>query len=120
VLVLAGLGLLAGLAVWLLRGHRGVIVLAALAAGMIAAALIAWQLGELLGPGPTHERLADVGATVTTGLRLGAVAAVAVGPFVAVLTYLVASTLTSRDDLGRTDRQPEPRPAGLPAPQTAA
>jgi hypothetical protein len=37
---------------------------------------------------------------------LGAVAAVAVGPFVAVLTYLVASTLTSRDDLGRPQPQP--------------
>jgi hypothetical protein len=57
---------------------------------------------------------------VTTGLRLGAVAAVAVGPFVAILTYVVASTLTSRDDLGRTGGQPAPRPAGLPAQQTAA
>jgi LPXTG-motif cell wall-anchored protein len=120
VLVLAGLGLLAGLAVWLLRRHRGVVVLAALAAGMIAAALVAWQLGELLGPGPTPERLADVGATVTTGLRLGAVAAVAVGPFVAILTYVVASTLTSRDDLGRSSGQPAPRRAGRPAQQPAA
>jgi LPXTG-motif cell wall-anchored protein len=119
VLILAGLGLLAGLGVWLLRRHRGVVVLAALAAGMIAAALVAWQLGELLGPGPTREQLADVGATVTTGLRLRAVAAVAVGPFVAVLTYLVAGTLTSRDDLGRTDGQPAPRPVGLAAQQRA-
>ena len=117
VLVLAGLGLLAGLAVWLLRRHRGVVALAALAAGMIAAALVAWQLGELLGPHPTGAQLTEVGATVITGLRLGAVAAVAVGPFVAVLTYLVASTLISRDDLGRTD---EGQPAQLPAQQPAA
>jgi LPXTG-motif cell wall-anchored protein len=120
VLILAGLGLLAGLAVWLLRRHRGVVALTALAAGMIAAALVAWQLGELLGSGPTAAQLADVGTTVTTRLRLGAVAAVAVGPFVAVLTYLVASTVTSRDDLGRADDgQPAPQPAGLSAQQPA-
>jgi hypothetical protein len=110
VLVLAGLGLLAGLAVWRLRRHRGVVILGALAAGMIAAALVAWQLGHLLAPGPTHAELADVGRTITTGLQLGAIAAVAVGPFVAVLTYLVATTLTSRDDLGREDRGREPAP----------
>jgi LPXTG-motif cell wall-anchored protein len=102
-LLLAGLGVLAGLGGWLLRRHRGVVVLTALAAGMLAAALVAWQLGELLGRGPTEEELAGVGNTVTTGLRLGAVAAVAVGPFVAVLVYLVAAGLTSREDLGRDD-----------------
>ncbi|SDX96100.1 Protein of unknown function [Modestobacter sp. DSM 44400] len=113
VLVLATLGLLAGLAVWLLRRHRGVVVLAALAAGMIAAALVAWQLGQLVAASPTDTELAEVGGTVTTGLRLGAVAAVAVGPFVAVLTYLVATTLTSRDDLGRDDVVSQP--AAVPA-----
>jgi hypothetical protein len=82
---------------------------------MIAASLVAWQVGQLLGPGPTDEQLADVGTTVTTGLQLGAVAAVAVGPFLAVLTYLVATTLASRDDLGRDDE-----PAGsVPAPPAA-
>jgi hypothetical protein len=116
VLVLAALGLLAGVAVWLMRRHRGVVVLVALAAGMIAASLVAWQLGALLDPGPTRAQLADVGGTVTTGLRLGAVAAVAVGPFVAVLTYLVGSTVTSRDDLGRTEAAGR---TGVPAEQPA-
>jgi hypothetical protein len=121
VLVLAGLGVLAGIAVWLRRRARGVVALAALAAGMIAASLVAWQVGQLLGPGPTDQQLADVGATVTTGLRLGAVAAVSVGPFLAVLTYLVATSFSARDDLGRDDDQPadggtgEPD-AGSPAP----
>jgi hypothetical protein len=114
VLVLAGLGVLAGIAVWLRRRARGVVALTALAAGMIAASLIAWQVGELLGPRPTDEQLADVGATVTTGVQLGAVAAVAVGPFLAVLTYLVATTMTARDDLGRDDDPPVDAPAGAP------
>jgi hypothetical protein len=118
-LLLAGLGLLAGLTVWLLRRHRGVVVLMALAAGMIAAALVAWQLGQLLAPGPTDAELADVGGTVTTGLRLGAVAAVAVGPFVAVLTYLVATALTSSDDLGRPAGPETPRPVAVPEEQAA-
>jgi hypothetical protein len=118
-MVLAGLGLLAGLAGWLLRRHRGVVVLGALAAGMIAAALVAWQLGQLLAPGPTEAELADVGRTVTTGVRLGAVAAVAVGPFLAVLSYLVAATMTSRDDLGREDQDLQPAPAAAPVEQPA-
>ncbi|MBY3552106.1 DUF2567 domain-containing protein [Modestobacter lapidis] len=116
-LVLAGLGLLAGVAVWLRRRARGVVALAGLATGMIAASLVAWQVGELLGPGPTDEQLAEVGATVTTGLQLGAVAAVAVGPFVAVLTYLVATTMAARDDLGRED---EAATGAIPAQPVAA
>jgi LPXTG-motif cell wall-anchored protein len=121
VLILAGLGLLAGIGVWLRRRRRGVLTLTALATGVLAAGVVAWQLGEWSGPGPTDAQLADVGATVTTGLSLGATAALAVGPFVAVLCYLVATSLTSRDDLGRTDEQPPlepPRPPLPPVPPT--
>jgi hypothetical protein len=114
VLVLAGLGVLAGVAVWLRRRARGVVAVTALATGMIAASLVAWQVGQLLGPGPTDEQLAEVGATVTTGLQLGAVAAVAVGPFLAVLTYLVATTMTARDDLGRDEEAPPGAPTAPP------
>jgi hypothetical protein len=116
VLVLAGLGVLAGTAVWLRRRARGVVTLTALAAGMIAASLVTWQVGQLLGPGPTDAELAEVGGTVTTGLQLGAVAAVAVGPFLAVLTYLVATTMVARDDLGRDDDGDGGTPAVAPLP----
>ncbi|MGY1746192.1 LPXTG cell wall anchor domain-containing protein [Blastococcus sp. SYSU D00695] len=112
VLVMAGLGLLAGLAGWALRRRRGVTVLAALAAGPGLAGVLAWQLGELLGAGPTREDLADVGATVTTRLELQSLPALAVAPFVAVLVYVVATLLASGEDLGRT---PERAPAGPPA-----
>ena len=118
VLVLAALGLLAGLVVWRLRSRRGALVLAALATGMLAAGVVAWQLGAALGAGPTEAELAEVGRTVTTGLGLRATAALAVGPFVAVLVYLVAAIYTPRQDLGRPDLPPRlPLP---PVPPPAA
>jgi hypothetical protein len=113
VLVLAALGLLAGVGGWLLRRLRGVTLLTGLALGSGLAAVLAWQLGELLGPGPTRAELTDVGATVTTRLELASLPALAVAPFAAVLVYLVATLVVSGDDLGRTGGTPgaERRPA---------
>jgi hypothetical protein len=106
VLILAGLGLLAGVLAWRLRRRRGVAVVVALALGAAAAAVVAWQLGELLGPPPTHAELADVGRTVTTPVRLAALPALAVAPFCAVLAYLVGVVVARGDDLGRTGDPP--------------
>ncbi|SDF56224.1 Protein of unknown function [Blastococcus aurantiacus] len=103
VLVLAVVGLLGGVAAWLLRRHRGVVLVAALALGATAAGVVAWLVGELLGGGPSEEQLADVGGTVTTGLELGATAALAVAPFVAVLVYLLGVIINADDGLGRPD-----------------
>ncbi|WP_369131241.1 DUF2567 domain-containing protein [Modestobacter roseus] len=114
VLLLAGLGLVAGVAGWLWRRRRGAMLLAGLSTGALAAGVVAWQLGEWLAPGPTEEELGRVGATVTTGLDLGATAALAVGPFVAVLAYLVATALTARDDLGRDEPVAQLPPEGRP------
>jgi len=100
-LVLAGLGLIAGAVVWSRRRQRGVVALAGLTVGMAAAGVVAWQLGRLLGPAPTKAQLADVGARVTTSLDLGAAAALVVGPFAAVLVYVVAASLTPEDELRR-------------------
>jgi len=114
VLLLAAIGLLAGLVGWRLRSRRGAPVLVALATGTLAAGIVAWQLGTALGAGPTEAELAEVGRTVTTGLGLRATAALAVGPFLAVLVYLVAATYTSRQDLGRPE--PDDLPPRLPLP----
>ncbi|MGY1603728.1 hypothetical protein [Geodermatophilus sp. SYSU D00815] len=115
-LLVAGLGLLAGVLGWsLLRRRRGLAVLAAVALGSAAAGGIAWQLGELLGPGPSQEQLSDVGATVTTSLTLNSVPALAVGPFFAVLAYVLPAMLTRRDDLGRAGG-PALRPAAPEVP----
>jgi Protein of unknown function (DUF2567) len=101
VLVLAVLGLLAGLAVWRLRRRRGVVTLAGLVVGTGLAGLVAWQLGRVLGEGPTKAELAHVGARVTTKLDLGSPTALAVAPFFAVVVYLVAASFTPDDDLRR-------------------
>ena len=106
VLVLAVVGLLGGIAAWLLRRHRGVVLVAATALGATAAGVVAWLLGELLGDGPSEAELADVGGTVTTGLELGATAALAVAPFLAVLVYLFGVVINAADGLGRVESEP--------------
>jgi hypothetical protein len=105
VLILAGLGVLAGTLAWRVRRRRGVALLAGLAVGTAAAAAIAWQVGELLAPPPTAAELADVGRVVTTPVRLSGLPALAVAPFSAVLAYLVGALVAHDDDLGRTDGQ---------------
>jgi hypothetical protein len=107
VLLLAALGLLAGIGTWLVRRSRGLAALLGLSLGTLAAGVVAWQLGELLGPGPTRAALTHVGGTVTTRLSLGSLTALAVGPFLAVLVYLVAALYARSDTLGRPGRAPE-------------
>ncbi|SDG57637.1 DUF2567 domain-containing protein [Klenkia brasiliensis] len=120
VLLLGGLGLLAGLLGWLRRRRRGVVTLVGLAVGMLAASVTAWQLGAVLGRGPSREQLSTVGTVVTTAVDLNMLAALAVGPFAAVLVYVVATVLASRDDLGRDDLGRDDlgrdEPAGLAGP----
>jgi Protein of unknown function (DUF2567) len=102
VLVLAVTGLLLGAAAWLLRRRRGVATVVALGLGALATGAVAWQLGELLGRGPTEAELSELGATVTTSLTLGSLAALAIAPFTALLVYVAAVLHAPRDDLGRT------------------
>ena len=102
-LLLGGLGLVAGLVAWRLRHRRGVATVLALAVGTVLASLAAWQLGELLGAGPSPAELAPVGTRVITPLRLGSPAALAVAPFLAVLAYVVSTLLSAADDLDRPD-----------------
>ena len=106
VLLLVGLGLLAGAVAWRLRRLRGVAVLVALALGASLAAVLAWQLGELLAPAPTEAELARVDAVVTTPLRLAALPALAAAPFSALLAYLVGVAVTRTDDLDRSTGEP--------------
>jgi hypothetical protein len=102
-LLLAGVGLLAGAAAWFLRHRRGVATVLALAVGGCLMSVVAWQLGEFLGAGPSEAELAAVGARVTTSLTLRSLPALALAPFTALLAYVVAVLHAPRDDLGRTE-----------------
>jgi LPXTG-motif cell wall-anchored protein len=115
-LLVAGVGLLAGLGAWLVRRRRGLAGLVGVALGMLAADVVAWRLGELLGPAPTKAQLGHLGAHVTTALHLAALPALAVGPFVAVLVYVVASLWNRSDDLGRRPAVPSGSGGGVTAP----
>lgn len=121
VLIVAGLGLIAGVLTWLVRRRRGLGGLAGVALGTLAGSAVAWRIGELLGPPPSRAALAHVGARVTTSLTLGSLPALAVAPFFAVLVWLVATLYSRGDGLGRpaplTDAPAEARPAvGEPEP----
>jgi hypothetical protein len=102
VLILSAFGLVAGAAAWFARRRRGVATVLALAVGASLMAVVAWQLGELLGAGPSRAELAAVGTVVTTGLRLRSIPGLAFAPFAALLAYLVPVIAVHRDDLGRT------------------
>jgi hypothetical protein len=101
VLVLIGFGVLAGAAAWALPRSRGVGMLVVLAVGTSLGAVLAWQIGELLGSPPSEAQLAAVGAQVTTGLRLGSLPALAAAPFAALLVYLGCALVAADDGLGR-------------------
>jgi hypothetical protein len=117
-LVLAGLGLIAGVVGWRMRRRRGPATLLALAVGTAIAGVVAWRLGMLLAPAPSGAELTDVGGVVTTGLSLGALPALAVGPFVAVLAYVVPAAYAAEDDLARVE-PPAAQPPAVPGPEAA-
>jgi hypothetical protein len=100
--VLLGVGLVAGLATWFLSRRRGVGAVLALAVGGTLAAVLAWQLGEALGAGPT-EAQATEGARLATALQLGSLPVLALASFAALLVYLVATVLAPDDGLGRRE-----------------
>jgi hypothetical protein len=122
VLIVAVAGLLMGAGAWFMRRRRGVATMVALPLGAALAAAVAWQLGELLGSGPSAAELDSVGSVVTTALQLGSLPALAVAPFTAIAAYLVGVLYASDDGLGRTDGHDGGRAgfrqfdAGLPEP----
>jgi hypothetical protein len=95
------IGLLCGAAAWRLRRRRGVATVVTLALGTLTGAALAWQVGELLGAGPTRAQLTHVGGRVTTALALGSLPALALAPFGAVLAYVGFVVFARHDDLGR-------------------
>lgn len=112
------IGILCGVAAWRLRRRRGVATVVTLALGTLTGAALAWQIGELLGSGPTRAQLAHVGGHVTTALQLRSLPALALAPFGALLAYLVFVVFSRHDDLGRPPNEasvPVPVPVSSPS-----
>ena len=107
VLLTAGLGLVIGIACWWLFHRNGwwVCLFAILGAGITG--VIAWQVGLLVTPENFDERLASAvgGDEVPVDLQLHALAALLVGPFLAITPVMLLAAFA-----------PEPRPAAAPDP----
>lgn len=97
--IIGVLGILAAGYVWWRVAHRGAAIVSALAGGMLAAAVVAWQVGELLGTGASPAEQSQIGAVVIPRLDLRAIPVLVIGAFLATLTYLVAVSFAPLPDL---------------------
>lgn len=100
--IVAAVGLVAGLALWLRRpvGRGPVAVLALLVGGLLGAALTAW-VGHLTGGGTTDGKAGTTIAHLTLSLRMRGL--LLVEPALAILVYGLFTAFAVRDDLGRAD-----------------
>ncbi|MFB7664568.1 hypothetical protein ACFC1R_11580 [Kitasatospora sp. NPDC056138] len=114
--VLALLGLGAGavsaLAAFLFTRARGggIAVAAGLTAGGLAGSLIAWKLGERLGPSKdvfAHAKAAGLGVPFSAAIQLGAKGAVLVWPMAALVLLLILTAA-----FGKREEDPPPYWAG--------
>ena len=80
--------------------------LLAVGSGLLAA-VVCWQVGQLLGPGSEAERVAaaDPGAIVPASLQLRSLSALAVWGFAAVTPVLLVSSLGPDDEDPATRRR---------------
>lgn len=96
------IGLLTGFAVWYTaRRWRGPLVLAAVFAGSLAGALVAWQVGRHLGLAHYQEllRSSDVGRAFTKPVDVRSKGLLLFQPTVATAVYLFLAGWTGRPDL---------------------
>ncbi len=101
-IIVAAVGLLAGLALWLRRlvGRGPIAVLALLVGGLLGALLTAW-IGHLTGGGTTDGKVGSTIAHLPLSLRMRGL--LLVEPALAILVYGLFTAFAVRDDLGRPD-----------------
>lgn len=102
-IIIGALGVLAAGLVWRFVRARGVGVVVGLSVGMLVAAVVAWQVGELFGTGSSEAEQAQIGKIVAPALQLRAIPVLVIGAFLAILTYLVAVCFVRSDDLQPTN-----------------
>ncbi|MEW2549410.1 DUF2567 domain-containing protein [Streptomyces sp. NPDC047002] len=91
VLLALAFGVVSALVVFLWRRHGGVPLVFGLALGGVAASLVAWKFGQLLGPTTdvvAHAKQAGRGHTFDAPLELGMKGALLAWPVAAMLVHL--------------------------------
>lgn len=113
--IVASVGLLAGLLGWLLlRGNRGPLVLLGLAVGGLAGAVLTAWVGYLSGGGTYSGKTGAIIEHLPLSLHMRGL--LFVEPALAALVYGMFSAFAVHDNLGRPDPvRPEPVPAPAPA-----
>lgn len=103
VLLGAAVGVLSGVAVWLLRRRRGPLALLGLAAGSLVAAWLAMRTGQSFADGRYASAVQAAGpdSVVSAVPRLESAWILIAQPLAAVITYGVAAAANGLDDLGR-------------------
>ena len=106
-IIVGGVGLIAGIAVWLMRRVRGPYVVLALGAGGIGGAALTWWVGHLIrGKAHTFACYPPSGKAACTDhlpLTLHMVGLLYLEPAVAILVYGLLVAFAHHDDLGRPD-----------------
>jgi len=103
VLLGAVAGVLAGVAVWLMRRRRGPLAVLGLAAGSLVAAWLAARTGLSFAEGryPSAIAGAAAGDVVAAPPRLDSMWVIIVQPLAAAIAYGTAAAANGLDDLGR-------------------
>jgi hypothetical protein len=100
--IVAAVGLLAGLVTWLFRSaHRGPLVLLALGVGGAGGSALTWLTGYLTGGGTYHGKPGSQIAHLPVSLHMRGL--LFVEPALAILLYGLCVAFAARDDLGRAD-----------------
>jgi hypothetical protein len=100
--IVAAVGLLAGLLTWLLRSaNRGPLVLLGLEIGALGGAALTWWVGYLSGGGTDVGKTNTIIAHLPLSLHMHGL--LFVEPAVAALVYGLFVAFAARDDLGHPD-----------------
>ena len=103
-------GLLIGVAGWVFLHRFGWVVTVVPILAALAAAIVTWRLGIVLGPTGFVERLAaaSAGDVVQIDLQLRALSALLVGPFAAVTPIMLLSAFWPEPRIEPLDSEPNP------------
>lgn len=115
-LVLAGVAVLATVAVWAWGPRRGAVSLLLLVVGLLVTGYVAWLTGVIVTPAPSAAELQVVGTVVDVRQTLHTQATLLMPSALGTLLYLLISLFSGYDGLYRKNELPTVLAAPEPAP----